>query len=667
MTKQQFIIWGVTIAVMATAAPGAATERTDSSPEDRSETRLDVPTSTAFEPLASASAAESGEAGPSAAQTPWTALPDLPVPAFDNRIGLGLIVGGNDGTAVSSEMWWYSEFWEQWFPESGLPRPRQAPSVGRNQYSEMIMAGGWDENGEPTATTHYYDSGSTSWPLTLDEMPDARAAAGSANLIDGGALYVIGGCTTAECAPASDSVFLLDNWSGEWSVVADYPVPVAFPSCGAWKERIYCTGGHDGTEGISDSYVYDRRTDRWSELPEPPTESWGAQHAMLDGVLIVNGGVQGGAVTNNTFGYDAKAGAWVDLPNSATARYRGAGGCVGTGRADRDLQFFTVGGLDGTETPSARAEVLPGFTDCGDGERVPRVSRYSGDDRYGTAAAIAELYDEPADAVFVTTGDAFPDALAASARAGSVGAPVLITPGDTLREETRRELERLSPERVVVVGGPGAVEDDVVRLIEDEVGSGSARRLAGANRYETAAAVAAEVDNADTVFIATGEDFPDALAGSALAGARDAPLMLTKQDRLPDPTRAQLDRLAPERVVVLGGTGAVSNAVVTELGGNGTVDRIAGGNRWETAALVAAEFDDAEPVGVASGRTWPDAVAGAARAGSLDAPVILVDTEAIPDASRAELRRLGPLRFEIYGGRTAVSRGIWYDLRALYD
>ncbi|MGB7447571.1 MAG: cell wall-binding repeat-containing protein [Ornithinimicrobium sp.] len=657
------------VAAIAATGPGAHAGLSDptlnTSRENALEIRLDVPTSTASDPLADTSGAETPAVEATPAQAPWTDLPDLQVPIFDNRIGLNYTMGGNDGTAVSDEMWWYRESTGEWTPEFGLPRPRQAPAVGRNRYNEMVMAGGWGENGEPTATAHYYDDGSTEWVYDLEEMPSARAAAGYASFTDEGALYVIGGCTTAECEPASDSVFLLDDWYGEWSVVADYPFPVAFPSCGAWKERIYCTGGHDDTGGISDSYVYDRSTDRWSELPDPPTDSWGAAHAMVDGVLVVNGGVQGGAVTNNTFGYDVKAGAWVDLPDSGAARYRGAAGCVRQGAEGR--QLIAVGGLDGTDAPLGRAEALPGITDCDNGEGVPAVSRYAGENRYGTAAKIAGLHEAPADTVFLTTGQSFPDALAASALAGSLDAPLLLTSSERLPDETRAQLERLTPQDVIAVGGTGAVTDDMLEVVEEASGGGSVRRLAGTDRYGTAAAVAAEFETADTVFIATGADFPDALAGSALAGTLDVPLMLARTNRLPDSTRAQLERLEPERIVVLGGTGVISSSVADELDRYGEVDRIAGGDRWETAALVAAEFDDAEPVGVASGLNWPDAVAGAARAGSVDAPVILVDPARIPDASRSQLRRLGPLAFEIYGGRGAVSRDVFLDLRALYD
>lgn len=622
------------------------------------EVRLEVPTSTAFDPLA-----ENGDADPEAgAVGPWVDLEDYPNPVFDNRIGSDHSFGGSDGSTVSNEMWWYLTEWR----DGGItPGPRQAAAIGENRWGEMLRVGGWDENGNPTSTTDYYDPASDPWVYRYKDMPSARAAAGYASFSKAGAMYVIGGCTTTECNPVSDSVFFLDQWHKEWATVADYPVAVAFPSCGAWKERIYCTGGHNGTEGISDSYVYDRATDVWSALPAPPTDSWGAQHAMVDGVLLVNGGVQGGAITNNTFGYDVKSGSWVDLPNSNTAKYRGAGGCIGVG--DQDPQFVSVGGLNGTDEPLASAEILPGFDACDDGVGVPDVTRYDGLDRYGTAAAISALSVAPQETVFVTSGENFPDALATAARAGSVGAPILLTPSDTLAEETRAELVRLSPQNVIVVGGVNSVNEDVVELIAVASNADSVERIAGANRYSMAAGVAAEFESADTVFVATGVTFPDALASAGRAGSLDAPLLLVKRNSVPEATATQLERLSPENIVLVGGTASVSRSVENELGDYGTVERVAGDNRWDTSALIADTFGDADRVAVASGRDWPDALTGAARAGSLDIPVLLVSTDRIPSATRAQLLRFGPRSVEIYGGPGAVSRGVFGKLNALYE
>lgn len=184
------------------------------------------------------------------------------------------------------------------------------------------------------------------------------------------------------------------------------------------------------------------------------------------------------------------------------------------------------------------------------------------------------------------------------------------------------------------------------------------RRHAGANRYDTAARIALDTfgPGTGTVYVASGSDFPDALAGGALAGADGAPVLLTRRSSLPDETRAALSTLRPGRIVVLGGTAAVSGAVQAELAGLAlAVERISGENRYATAAQVAAAF--ATPGGkvfVASGRSFPDGLAAAARAGSLGVPVLLTGRDELPAATVDELQRLAPSEIVVVGGTAAV-------------
>ncbi|MFD5215738.1 cell wall-binding repeat-containing protein, partial [Microbacterium sp. NPDC058345] len=68
------------------------------------------------------------------------------------------------------------------------------------------------------------------------------------------------------------------------------------------------------------------------------------------------------------------------------------------------------------------------------------------------------------------------------------------------------------------------------------------------------------------VYVANGMDFPDALAGAAAAGTLGGPVLLTSQSALPSSVKSELSRLAPKRVVVLGGTGVVSATVESAIG-----------------------------------------------------------------------------------------------------
>jgi hypothetical protein len=98
----------------------------------------------------------------------------------------------------------------------------------------------------------------------------------------------------------------------------------------------------------------------------------------------------------------------------------------------------------------------------------------------------------------------------------------------------------------------------------------------------------------EVVYVATGENFPDALGAAATAALGLGPVLLVQQNSVPGPTLAELNRLQPPEIVIVGGTAVISNGVKAQLEGLGwgpTVTRIAGANRYDTAAdLSAATF-----------------------------------------------------------------------------
>lgn len=187
-------------------------------------------------------------------------------------------------------------------------------------------------------------------------------------------------------------------------------------------------------------------------------------------------------------------------------------------------------------------------------------------------------------------------------------------------------------------------------------------RLAGSDRYGTAAEISRSRfgSGASTVFIATGASFPDALAGAPAAAKARGPILLTARGELPAATAAEVDRLNPARIVVLGGPSVVSDAVVSKLGRYAPVERWYGANRFETAARISAKsFGRGVGVAyVATADTFPDALAGGAVAGRLGGPILLVERNAVPGATRTELARLAPKKIVVLGGTSVVSSAV---------
>ncbi|WP_127129566.1 cell wall-binding repeat-containing protein [Georgenia sp. SYP-B2076] len=335
----------------------------------------------------------------------------------------------------------------------------------------------------------------------------------------------------------------------------------------------------------------------------------------------------------------------------------------------------------GGGTPSAVAAALTGTASrvmrgAGDGSpglllnvralptgAVPAgLARAGGADRYETSATIsAASFGAGVPVVYVATGSGYADALSGSSAAAHGRGPTLLVQTGAIPPSTTAELRRLRPASIVVLGGEGSVSGAVLDELRAFTG-GAVTRLGGADRYETSALVSAATfaPGVPVAYVATGAGYADALSGAAAAGGR-GPVLLTHPDGLPAAVTAELVRLRPATIVVLGGEGSVSGAVVDALGPfAGAVTRLGGADRYETSALVsAATFAPRVPVAyIATGGDYADALSGAAAAGGRG-PVLLTPTDGLPAALVAELVRLRPATIVVLGGEGSVSRTVF--------
>jgi beta propeller repeat protein len=191
-------------------------------------------------------------------------------------------------------------------------------------------------------------------------------------------------------------------------------------------------------------------------------------------------------------------------------------------------------------------------------------------------------------------------------------------------------------------------------------------RSGGATRYGTAAAVSgAHFAQADTVVVATGADFADALAASGLAGVYGGSLLLTLPDQLSPEAAAEIQRLGADTAVIVGGEGAVGPDVATQLAGLGlTVERIGGADRYETASLIAQEIGTQtgprfeQTAFIARGDEFADALAVSPAAYYNRFPILLTRTEALPPVTEQALTALDIETAVVAGGPGAVSTDV---------
>ena len=318
---------------------------------------------------------------------------------------------------------------------------------------------------------------------------------------------------------------------------------------------------------------------------------------------------------------------------------------------------------DPTLTPSGNHVAL----------RVTDVDRYAGANRYATAAAVSASGFAPGVSVaYVATGANFPDALAAGAAAAHRGAPVLLVTGTAVPQATANELARLDPDRIVVVGSEAVVSAGVATALEAYATTRVVERIAGANRFATAARISASTfaPGVGVAYIATGMNFPDALAGVAATGGNDGPVLLVGSNELPTETAAELTRLRPARLVLLGSSGVISSGVATALRPYATSGeaprRLSGATRYDTAAAISAgTYASATTVFLAIGTNFPDALGGGPVAAGIPGPLLLVTASSIPASAASELSRLAPTRVVVLGSSQVVSDSVIQQVRAI--
>ncbi len=200
----------------------------------------------------------------------------------------------------------------------------------------------------------------------------------------------------------------------------------------------------------------------------------------------------------------------------------------------------------------------------------PDIQRRAGSTRYETGRLLVSgTFSAPVSTVFVATGRNFPDALSASAAAGSLAGPVILVDGKLNRVDapTLALVDELSPTSVYIVGGAGAVSAGIEGQLKAKY---TVKRLSGSDRYATSQEINNEFFKMTATtpavaahYWATGTGFADALAGAAAAGAQGVPLYTVKKTCVPGRVLDHLAKKNTPEVVLLGGTGVLTGDVAS--------------------------------------------------------------------------------------------------------
>lgn len=201
------------------------------------------------------------------------------------------------------------------------------------------------------------------------------------------------------------------------------------------------------------------------------------------------------------------------------------------------------------------------------------IQRLGGQDRYETDLMIVNvLAAKPGTPVVISSGENYPDALSISGFAAYNGWPILLVPQGSLPTATAGFIKAIQPSKVYITGGPGVVSLKTQAEIEELVPAADIRRLAGLDRYETAAQILKEfAAKPQTLYLTSGNDFADALSGSALAARNGDPIVLVDPGLIDLPTAIEdyaatlaAGKVVPE-IISLGGPHVVTEWVVESM------------------------------------------------------------------------------------------------------
>ena len=299
------------------------------------------------------------------------------------------------------------------------------------------------------------------------------------------------------------------------------------------------------------------------------------------------------------------------------------------------------------------------------------VSRLAGSSRYDTAADISKATYDKADTVVLAYSMNYADALAGVPLAAKLKAPILLTNTNSLDPAALAEIKRLGAKEVLILGGENAISKQVeTELVQSGIKAANIKRIAGKNRFSTAATIAQQLNTKPTdVFFVYGFNYADALSVSTVAASKNAPIVyLTTNGSLHPDTAVYLATLknagSVKNTYVIGGDKVISDDMMNKAAaalGLSKVTRIAGADRFETCVEVNKTFKaflTGNKLCIATGMDFPDALAGGVYAAKNRSPLFLVNgkskTPALNDAQKAYLKSVKIDSYAVFGGTGAV-------------
>ena len=290
--------------------------------------------------------------------------------------------------------------------------------------------------------------------------------------------------------------------------------------------------------------------------------------------------------------------------------------------------------------------------------------RVHGKNRIETAIEISKKYFGQAERVIIVDASNFPDAMAASALAKQLKAPILLTNSNNLDSRVAAEIKRLGAHNVTVIGGKSSVSDGALNQLS-KFDKDGVERISGKDRYETSAEVARRLakitGKTGHAVIASGEVFADALAVGPYAAREGYPILLVKSNSIPKSISDVITEIGVKKVSIVGGYGSVSKSLEKSL--PVVAERLSGKTRYETAIEIASKgLKTSNKVFVANGEQWMDALVIGPVGGLLNMPILLTGANSAPKSLRDHMAKSKIDKITAIGGTSMVSDKVLNEL-----
>ncbi|WP_346936207.1 family 10 glycosylhydrolase [Clostridium sp.] len=280
--------------------------------------------------------------------------------------------------------------------------------------------------------------------------------------------------------------------------------------------------------------------------------------------------------------------------------------------------------------------------------------------RYETSVMVSKEGWSSADTVLLVNGLANADGLVATPLASAYGAPIILSEKSSLPSETKAEIKRLNPSRVILIGGNTVLSDSLDKQLKEIKSNLVVERIGGSTRYDTSLLVAKRLDTIADVsksYVCYGLGEADALSIAAKAGEEKAPIILVEKNVTPRGTLDWLRGESLQTAYFIGGTTNIYSSVISEINSITSSDvsgnRVAGINRYDTNAAVINKFytNTAQSgISVTKGLVLADALTSGPMAAKFKTPIVLVDTELSNDQKQILSTKQTSLIYEIGGG-----------------